>query len=831
MERGRASWLVVPVVAVSIALLAAVGYRAVDDPSPDTVLTVVAIGLVSVAAITMTWIESRRVRRRLESTVAELAATTADVRRLLDDLPDAVLGLDADGRVTSANARAAALTGRTIEDLLGRSFLAMVADQDDVTDRWERVRTDSRASDEPGDVGRDRHDGDDHDDDHDGDDDVEFSIRPILRDTAVFELVDASGSTHLVEASVHRSASSDDRNDDDRTSTDSSDDAPHDSARETSGDAVGRVVVLRDVTDRERSSVALEAARRRFQQAFHSAPTGMALVRLSDNRIVDANQSLADMLDHSRRYLLGRSIRDITHPDDLRAAAAERARIELGIDDHYRIEQRYLRRDGEFIWAKTQVSVTEEDGVSLAITHIEDITEARLAAARLSHAATHDSLTGLPNRASIVARLDELLEAADVDEVAVLFIDLDNFKIVNDSLGHAVGDELLRHVAARFRSVMRVGDQLARFGGDEFVVVVDGTTRRSDDTGEIRLGPLDPALVADRLQRSVLEAVTIDDQELTVTTSVGFATNSGATMSAGDLLRDADAAMYRAKAGGRDRIERFTDDVRSESIATLQTTSDLRRALIGNQIVPYFQPIVDLASGEVTKFEVLIRWNHPERGLLGPEQFLPTAEASGLMGEIGERMLSDALAQLSAWRARDHPYGRCSLSVNLATQQLNDPNFLLMVEHALGLSGVEADALWFEITETSLLTDIPAATTALRALRGLGVRLSVDDFGTGYSSLTYLKKFPVQAIKIDRSFVGGLGIEVDDSSIVDAVIRLGHSLGLQVIAEGVETPLQLARLRELGADQGQGYLFSRPLPADMIGTRVGDPGGVLSTAH
>ena len=212
-----------------------------------------------------------------------------------------------------------------------------------------------------------------------------------------------------------------------------------------------------------------------------------------------------------------------------------------------------------------------------------------------------------------------------------------------------------------------------------------------------------------------------------------------------------------------------------------------------------------------------MRWLHPERGLLTPGEFLPNAEASGLMGEVGERMLRDALAQHATWRAREHPWGHCALAVNLDAQQLGDPNFRLVVEEALGTNGIEADALWFEITETALLTDVAAATGALRDLRSIGVHLSVDDFGTGYSSLTYLKRFPVEAIKIDRSFVSGLGIEVDDSSIVEAVAHLGHSLGLKVIAEGVETPLQLNQLRELGADQGQGYLFARPFAADSAG--------------
>ena len=728
---------------------------------PGTIGVVAGIAVLAIVAIVATVLESRRIGRRFRHTIDELSRTQSEIRRLLDDLPDAVMGLNDRGVIESANQRAAVLTGRTIDELVGRAFLEMIRDDDreSVTARWNFDQPDPEALD----VGVD-------------------STGP-LGNHVLFELVDAYGEPHLVEASLHRPAVSD-------------------------GAGAGLVVLLRDVTDRARTTVSLEQARRRFQQAFHSAPTGMALVRLDDSRIVDANQSLADMLGRSLPSLIGAGIREITHPDDLRAAATQRARLELGIADTYLLEQRYLRSDGEFVWARTRVSVTEDEGVALAITHIEDVTEQRMAAERLTHAATHDGLTELPNRAALVGRLDELLTGAGVGEVSVLFIDLDNFKVVNDSLGHGVGDELLRRIAGRLRKVMRDTDCLARFGGDEFVVFVDGG--------------VDPAIVAERLRRAVLQPVVIDGHELVVTASIGFAVNSNSELTADELLRDADAAMYRAKAAGRDRIEAFTEETRAASVAALQTSGELRRGLERGEVVPYFQPIVDLDGGHVVGFEVLARWLHPERGLLVPAQFLPMAEDSGLIVDLGARILRDSLAQLAHWRAVGLRFASCSLSVNIATQQLIDGRFLDIVSDALGETGIDADSLWLEITETALMADSNAAGRALRDLRGLGLHLSVDDFGTGYSSLTYLKRFPVEAIKIDRSFVTGLGLEADDTSIVEAVVRLGHSLGLSVVAEGVETPLQLNRLRELGCDKGQGYLFGRPRPAGITARERAD---------
>jgi diguanylate cyclase (GGDEF)-like protein/PAS domain S-box-containing protein len=569
-----------------------------------------------------------------------------------------------------------------------------------------------------------------------------------------------------------------------------------------SGDRVA--VRLRDVSERERSSLALEQARRRFQQAFHSAPTGMALVRLDDGRVVDANQSLGEMLGLDNDDLVGRTLREFTHPDDVKEAVPHRARLELGIVDSYRIDQRYRRSDGEYIWARTRVSSTEDDGVMLAITHIEDVTEQRRTAEQLTHAARHDELTGLPNRSYLMHLLEERLESAAPSSVGVIFVDLDQFKVVNDSLGHGMGDELLMVIAGRLRDAVRDDDVLARFGGDEFVVVIDGAGHT-----------VDPGEVAERLRRAVLAPVMVDDHELFVTASIGFSLNVDG-MGPADLLRDADAAMYRAKDRGRDRVEAFQAGGHVDSARALRTASELRKGIDRDEIVPYFQPIVDLETGRIVGFEALARWLHPDRGLLPPSDFLPLAEETGLLVDLGTAMLRNSLAQLARWRAAGLPAASGFISVNVGTRQLIDPAFHSLVAGLLAETGIDAHSVWLEITETALLADVKAVTVSLRELRNLGLHLAVDDFGTGYSSLTYLKRFPVESIKIDRAFVNGLGIEADDTTIVDAVIKLGQALGLAVVAEGIETPLQLARLRELGCNRGQGYLFGRPRPAALI---------------
>jgi diguanylate cyclase (GGDEF)-like protein/PAS domain S-box-containing protein len=739
-------------------------------------VVVIVFGLVSIATILLTYLASRRVELRLRERLAGVAAAEAGVRRLLDELPEAVMLLDAEGRVLSANASATELCGVEPAALIRSFFLDLFdgADRDELRAGWRRAMA--------GEI-----------------------VEP-----APLRLVGDEGSV-LVEATFHRARNPDER--DERDESDKPNDGEH--ATHPDADSAGAqdhlhnnrrmVLRLRDLSEREQHSRALQQARRRFQQAFHSAPTGMALVRIDDGRIVDANQSLAEMLGVEIDQLVGHTLREFTHPDDVRAAVPHRARLELGIVDSYRLDQRYLRSDGEFVWARTRVSLTEDEGTMLAITHIEDVTEQKRTAEQLTFAANHDELTGLPNRSSLMSLLSERLDGAPPSSVAVLFVDLDHFKVVNDSLGHGVGDELLSLMAGRLRSVVRDHDVLARFGGDEFIVVLSRVAHETD-----------PAEVAERIRRALHEPVMIGDHELFVTASIGYSTNVDAGMSPNDLLRDADAAMYRAKARGRDCVEAFEAGGYETGVQALRTAGELRRGIERNEIVPYFQPIVDLESGRVLGYEVLARWLHPDRGLLTPNHFLPLAEETGLLVDLGTEMLHNSLAQLAAWRAAGHDFANCSLSVNVGNRQLLDPAFYKLVGELLGETGIDADSLWLEITETSLLADVKAATVTLRELRSLGLHLSVDDFGTGYSSLTYLKRFPVEAIKVDRAFVSGLGIENEDTTIVEAVVKLGQALGLAVIAEGIETPLQLSRLRELGCDKGQGYLFGRPRPAALI---------------
>jgi diguanylate cyclase (GGDEF)-like protein len=424
----------------------------------------------------------------------------------------------------------------------------------------------------------------------------------------------------------------------------------------------------------------------------------------------------------------------------------------------------------------------------------------------LQHQADHDELTALPNRTPLITWLDEAIRHVDRfgSSVAVLFSDIDRFKVMNDSLGHQAGDQLLVAMSRRLLGATRPHDRIARFGGDEFVILCTGVE-----------GPAEAAELADRIRREVGGRFSIGDQEVFVTVSIGVALATGHE-SAEELLRDADAAMYEAKARGRDRVQVFDAGVRAQVVERLDIEQALRHAIEREELVLEFQPVVDLPSGQIRGVEALVRWDHPSRGLLMPAQFLSVAEETGLIIDMGRWILTEACRL-----ARDilfDPDTRepLPLFVNLSPKQLADAELIPMVREIIDLTGVDPAALHLEITEDALMADAATTSSTLDQLHELGVRLALDDFGTGHSSLAYLKQFPVEVLKIDRTFIEGLGQDSDDRAITAAIVDVARMLGLATVAEGVERPDQVAVLAALGCDWAQGFHFARPMyPAEL----------------
>ena len=441
----------------------------------------------------------------------------------------------------------------------------------------------------------------------------------------------------------------------------------------------------------------------------------------------------------------------------------------------------------------------EHPSVGGWVAVLHDVTDREVLESRLRHQSTHDPLTGLANRALLGLRFDEAAERHEL--VSVLYVDLDDFKKINDAHGHDVGDELLQVVARRLQGAVRSNDVVARLGGDEFCILVAGDAAAASEA-------------AHRMLESLRRPVHVRERQLSVSASIGVATGNG---SSDDLLRRADVAMYRAKTNGKAHAVVFDEVMSAQTMARFELELALRNAIERHELRVAYQPMVDLASGQIARVEALLRWQHPEHGLIPPTQFIPVAEETGLIVPIGQWVLETACRQVRVWqlqRWRSEPL--LGLSVNLSPCQLQHPGLVDDIVAALQSAGLEAASLELEITEGALMRDPVATAVTLNELKSLGIQLAVDDFGTGYSSLSYLKGFPIDTLKIDRTFVCGLARDDQDTAIVRAVVALASALNLGVTAEGVEDAIQRDALVELGCQQGQGYYFARPqLPQDL----------------
>lgn len=566
-----------------------------------------------------------------------------------------------------------------------------------------------------------------------------------------------------------------------------------------------------DMGDIKRTEAAWRESERRFHMMFEQAAVGLVL-RALNGRFSHVNPRFCEITGYSEQELLTRDFMSITHPDDLLDDLDNIAACIDGRQQSYSAEKRYIRSDGTIVWVLVTASLMKDDSGAAEqfIAVIEDITKRRENEARIAYLAHHDSLTDLPNRTLFRDRLEQAMARAVRNGVraALLFLDLDRFKTINDSLGHAIGDQMLQQVAVRLRAALRETDTVSRQGGDEFLIVL-GDVRDLDDVARVvqnLLGRLDTPFELASLS-------------LSSTASIGVAIYPDDGADCDTLMKNADSAMYCAKEGGRNTFRFYTESMNLTAVARLRIENALRYAVERGELSLHYQPQVELASRKLLGVEALLRWTSPTQGVISPASFIPVAEDSGLIVPIGLWVLQQACEQVRRWR--EEGVGDIAVAVNLSALQFRRSDIVATVRDTIAKSGIPPQLIELELTESLLMQNAESMLQTMRELKALGVRLSIDDFGTGYSSLSYLKRFPVDRLKIDRSFVKDAAENSDDAAIVRTIIQLGHSLKLDVIAEGAEVASQIEFLTAEGCHSVQGYYFSRPLPEDKLRPLLG----------
>ncbi|MGZ5595748.1 MAG: putative bifunctional diguanylate cyclase/phosphodiesterase [Usitatibacter sp.] len=559
----------------------------------------------------------------------------------------------------------------------------------------------------------------------------------------------------------------------------------------------------------ERHVEELKESESRFHSAFTHAAIGMALVS-SERKFIQANKAFCEMLGRNSSELLLVRLPDLVNPEDVAALQAPIDKLVKGELSSVHTEVRGLHRDGSDVWMSLNISLARDWQFRThnLIVQAQDVSARRRAEAELYHNAYHDNLTQLSNRVHFDEQLNRAIARVQRhpdQRFAVMYLDFDRFKMVNDSLGHKAGDELLVNVAKRLKAMLRETDVLARLGGDEFAILVEDLQRQRDAVE-----------LAERIHKELQKPIILGAMEVAISASIGITFSTNNYQSSDQIVRDADIAMYKAKSKGKAQYALFDSSLHAHVSAQLQLENELRKALGQGQISLDYQPICTLKDQKLVGFEALARWNHPERGLLEPSMFIPVAEETGLIVPLGNWVLSEACRQMREWRAiRDSHVLR--MSVNVSSLQLTHPDFVSHVARSLQSADMRPEQLTLEVTESVLMNGIENAISTLTALRQMGVQLSIDDFGTGYSSLSYLATLPIDALKVDRSFIEKMSREGEGNEIVRAIFKLGQALSKEVYAEGIETAAQLTLLQELGCEFGQGFLLSRPVNAERAG--------------